>query len=60
MQRRFHQLDVFSATPLQGNPLAVVHAAQEKIAAGASLVQVYSGLIYAGPKLVHEICNTLG
>ena len=28
MQRRFHQLDVFSAAPLQGNPLAVVHAAQ--------------------------------
>jgi PhzF family phenazine biosynthesis protein len=28
MQRRFHQLDVFSATPLKGNPLAVVHAAQ--------------------------------
>ncbi len=28
MQRRFHQLDVFSATPLLGNPLAVVHAAQ--------------------------------
>ncbi len=26
--RRFHQLDVFSAVPLQGNPLAVVHAAQ--------------------------------
>jgi dihydroorotate dehydrogenase len=34
--------------------------AVEKIAAGASLVQVYSGLIYKGPKLVHEICNTLG
>ena len=34
--------------------------AVEKIAAGASLVQVYSGLIYAGSKLVHEICNTLG
>ncbi len=28
MRRRFHQLDVFSATPLKGNPLAVVHAAQ--------------------------------
>jgi PhzF family phenazine biosynthesis protein len=28
MQRRFHQLDVFSATPLKGNPLAVVHNAQ--------------------------------
>ena len=28
MKRRFHQLDVFTATPLRGNPLAVVHAAQ--------------------------------
>jgi dihydroorotate dehydrogenase len=34
--------------------------AVEKIAAGASLVQVYSGLIYKGPALVHEICKTLG
>lgn len=33
--------------------------ALEKIAAGASLVQVYSGLIYQGPKLVHDICKTL-
>lgn len=28
MKRRFHQVDVFSAVPLMGNPLAVVHAAQ--------------------------------
>ena len=28
MKRHFHQLDVFSAVPLKGNPLAVVHAAQ--------------------------------
>jgi PhzF family phenazine biosynthesis protein len=28
MKRRFHQIDVFSAQPLKGNPLAVVHAAQ--------------------------------
>jgi PhzF family phenazine biosynthesis protein len=28
MKRAFHQLDVFSAVPLMGNPLAVVHAAQ--------------------------------
>lgn len=28
MKRRFHQLDVFSAAPLKGNPLAVVHAAE--------------------------------
>lgn len=34
--------------------------AVEKIAAGASLVQVYSGLIYKGPKLVRDICKTLG
>jgi PhzF family phenazine biosynthesis protein len=27
MSRRFHQLDVFTATPLLGNPLAVVHDA---------------------------------
>jgi PhzF family phenazine biosynthesis protein len=27
MKRRFHQLDVFSALPLRGNPLAVVHDA---------------------------------
>jgi len=34
--------------------------AVEKIAAGASLVQVYSGLIYQGPRLVHDICRSLG
>lgn len=28
MNRRFHQVDVFSAVPLKGNPLAVVHAAE--------------------------------
>jgi PhzF family phenazine biosynthesis protein len=28
MKRRFHQVDVFSAQPLKGNPLAVVHAAE--------------------------------
>ncbi len=34
--------------------------AAEKIAAGASLVQLYSGLIYRGPALVHEVCRTFG
>ncbi|ADI30725.1 quinone-dependent dihydroorotate dehydrogenase [Methylotenera versatilis] len=34
--------------------------AVEKVAVGADLVQVYSGLIYKGPKLVHDICKTLG
>ena len=32
-----------------------VAAAREKFAAGAKLVQVYSGLVYAGPGLVREI-----
>ncbi len=34
--------------------------AVEKIAAGADLVQVYSGLIYKGPALAHEVCKSLG
>ncbi len=34
--------------------------AEEKIKAGASLVQVYSGLIYRGPALVREACAALG
>jgi dihydroorotate dehydrogenase len=33
--------------------------AQEKIAAGAKLVQVYTGFIYQGPELVKEIVDTL-
>jgi dihydroorotate dehydrogenase len=33
--------------------------AEEKIAAGASLVQVYTGLIYRGPVLVKEIVDAL-
>ncbi|MGC1182674.1 quinone-dependent dihydroorotate dehydrogenase [Legionella sp.] len=33
--------------------------AQEKLDAGASLLQVYSGLIYQGPGLVHQLLNGL-
>ena len=33
--------------------------AQEKVAAGASLIQVYSGLIYQGPKLINECASAL-
>jgi len=33
--------------------------AEEKMKAGASLVQVYSGLIYRGPELVKEVVQTL-
>lgn len=34
-------------------------AAKEKIAAGASLVQVYTGFIYQGPKLIHEAAEAI-
>ncbi|MCX7627968.1 MAG: quinone-dependent dihydroorotate dehydrogenase [Methylophilaceae bacterium] len=34
--------------------------AAEKIHAGASLIQLYSGLIYRGPALIGEVCRTLG
>ena len=33
--------------------------AKEKIAAGATLVQIYTGLIYKGPELVAEIAAAL-
>ena len=41
-----------------GGILQGEHAA-EKIAAGASLVQLYSGLIYRGPALIAECCAAL-
>jgi len=33
--------------------------AAEKISAGASLVQLYSGLIYRGPELIAECCDSI-
>ncbi|OOF53657.1 quinone-dependent dihydroorotate dehydrogenase [Rodentibacter trehalosifermentans] len=36
-----------------------VQHAQEKMAAGAELLQVYSGLIYQGPKLVKELVKAI-
>jgi len=33
--------------------------AQEKIDAGAKLVQVYTGFIYQGPQLIKDIVKTL-
>ena len=35
------------------------HDAQDKLAAGASLVQLYTGLIYRGPNLVKEIARAI-
>ncbi|CUA82766.1 quinone-dependent dihydroorotate dehydrogenase [Pseudidiomarina woesei] len=36
-----------------------IEAAQAKIAAGASLVQIYTGFIYHGPKLIRNVVNAL-
>ena len=35
------------------------HDAQEKIDAGASLVQVYTGFIYSGPGIAKNICKSM-
>ena len=35
--------------------ISCVADAEEKLAAGASLVQIYSSLIFRGPKLVAEL-----
>ena len=34
-------------------------AAQAKLAVGASLVQIYTGFIYHGPKLIRDVVNSL-
>ena len=30
---------------------------EQKIEAGANLVQIYTGLVYKGPELIYEILN---
>jgi dihydroorotate dehydrogenase len=48
------------ALPIVGvGGIMSAHDAREKMAAGASLVQVYTGLIYRGPGLVAEIAGAL-
>lgn len=48
------------ALPIIGvGGIANAEDAKEKIAAGASLVQVYTGFIYRGPKLVKDIVDSL-
>jgi dihydroorotate dehydrogenase len=60
-----HVVEVLAAE--LSNKIAIIAAggilkatdAQEKLAAGASLVQVYSGLIYRGPQLIEDIIKAL-
>lgn len=57
--RRLHEA-LRGALPIIGvGGIMSAADAKEKIDAGASLVQVYSGLIYRGPRLVCEIAQAL-
>ncbi len=58
LQRLSQQLD--GKVPLIGvGGIETATQAQEKVASGATLVQLYSGLIYRGPALVHECAQAL-
>jgi dihydroorotate dehydrogenase len=55
--KRFHT-QLKGQIPIIGvGGIASVKDAQDKLDAGASLVQIYSGLIYKGPKLIKELAN---
>jgi len=34
-------------------------SAREKFQAGAELIQLYTGFVYRGPQLLHEIAETM-
>ena len=44
---------------IAGGGIFNAHDAQEKIDAGASLVQVYTGFIYSGPGIAKNICKSM-
>ena len=52
-----HMQDKIPVIALGGIMDAV--SAQDKIDAGATLIQLYTGLIYQGPKLIEDICNAI-
>jgi dihydroorotate dehydrogenase len=52
--------DLAGAVPVIGvGGIMTANDAREKIAAGAQLVQLYTGLVYRGPELVHECVDAL-
>eukprot|EP01031_Cornospumella_fuschlensis_P044301 gene44301-54172_t len=53
LARRFPRHVILWPVPVQGE------GAAEKIAAGASLVQIYSGFIYKGPALIREAVDAI-
>lgn len=57
--RYLHEKSGGKVTIIGVGGIASPEDAKEKLRAGASLVQVYSGLIYAGPSLVRDINRSL-
>lgn len=57
--RQFRHALPSSIPIIAAGGIASAADAQQKIDAGAQLVQIYSGLIYKGPALVKEIAKTL-
>lgn len=53
-QNSNHKLDIIGVGGIDSP-----EAAQEKLAAGAKLIQLYSGMVYAGPGLVRDIKRAL-
>lgn len=57
--RRLHEVLQDALPIIATGGIMCAEDANEKIEAGASLVQIYSGLIYRGPGLVGEIARSL-
>jgi dihydroorotate dehydrogenase len=57
--RRLHEVLQDALPIIAAGGIMCAADANEKIEAGASLVQIYSGLIYRGPGLVSEIARSL-
>jgi len=57
--RYIHQRSKGTIPIIAAGGIFTARDAQEKLDAGASLVQVYTGFIYEGPAIVKNICNGL-
>ncbi len=59
MVKRIHSLTSGKLPVIGVGGILDAEGAKEKLDAGASLVQVYTGLVYRGPGLVRKICQEL-
>lgn len=57
--RYIHQRSKGAIPIIAAGGIFTARDAQEKLDAGASLVQVYTGFIYEGPRIVRNICEGL-